>query len=280
MNIYNIHDKANLIALCSICHYAFDNEEWTFIPDDTETWLKSVESTPQIIQEYNSQRAVVFRRLLLQSDRDSKAFQDNDYKKAFIETPKKLWSGEPGVLIMRPAIYYCPPNAVFREALDNYNALRDLWFKYESPCSREQCPIFLQGEPEDTDDDGGDEDDEGNEGDGGEDEEDEEDDEENEDNKEDSYEDSEEEEEGDEDVSSSRKSRKGISKRQPDSASLQNSSTSKRAKKPKHKERDWMTSAPYDESVPYSHRYGYTWAGTTSNELMQLWQTNRKPGFK
>jgi hypothetical protein len=42
-------------------------------------------------------------------------------------------------------------------------------------------------------------------------------------------------------------------------------------------ERDWMTSTPYDESIPYSHRYGYTWAGSTSNELMQLWQAYRKP---
>ena len=31
-------------------------------------------------------------------------------------------------------------------------------------------------------------------------------------------------------------------------------------------------SSLYDESVPYSYRKGYTWAGTTANELMARWQ--------
>ena len=31
-------------------------------------------------------------------------------------------------------------------------------------------------------------------------------------------------------------------------------------------------SSLYDTSVPYSHRKGYTWAGTTANELMAIWQ--------
>ena len=30
---------------------------------------------------------------------------------------------------------------------------------------------------------------------------------------------------------------------------------------------DWMTTTPHDESIPYSHRYGYTWAGITSSGL-------------
>ncbi len=52
---------------------------------------------------------------------------------------------------------------------------------------------------------------------------------------------------------------------------------SKHRKNSKNMEGDWMTSAPYDESIPYSHRCGYTWAGPTSNELMKLWQVYRKP---
>ncbi len=31
-------------------------------------------------------------------------------------------------------------------------------------------------------------------------------------------------------------------------------------------------SSLYDTSVPYSYRKGYTWAGTTANELMAIWQ--------
>ena len=36
-------------------------------------------------------------------------------------------------------------------------------------------------------------------------------------------------------------------------------------------------SSLYDTSVPYSYRKGYTWAGTTANELMAIWQAYRMP---
>ncbi|MCJ1427397.1 hypothetical protein MMC29_005300 [Sticta canariensis] len=42
---------------------------------------------------------------------------------------------------------------------------------------------------------------------------------------------------------------------------------------------EWMTTTPYDESIHYSHRYGYTWAGTTSSEWMAMWQINRKNSY-
>ena len=45
----------------------------------------------------------------------------------------------------------------------------------------------------------------------------------------------------------------------------------------KKKHRDWMTSTPYDESIPFSHCYRYTWAGSTLNELMAMWQAYRGP---
>jgi len=193
---------------------------------------------------------------------------------------------------VRPPFWSPPrPTAELRQTLDNFGALQKLWLAYESPCSEENCPICQsnndgkQGKEDDLDDkdDEDDEDDDGNEEDGEEDgEEDSE-----EDSEEDGEEDGEEDEEGDEDISSSRKSRKRISKRQPDSTGQQSplqdfdtkksTQASKHRKKLKNTERDWMTSAPYDESIPYSHRYGYTWAGTTSNELMKLWQLYRKP---
>lgn len=37
-----------------------------------------------------------------------------------------------------------------------------------------------------------------------------------------------------------------------------------------------MTSAPYDKSVPITHHRGYTWAGMTSNKVMEMWQAYRK----
>ncbi len=39
-----------------------------------------------------------------------------------------------------------------------------------------------------------------------------------------------------------------------------------------YKESRHKKSSLYDTSVPYSHRKGYTWAGTTANELIAIWQ--------
>ena len=269
IQLHNIHDRGNLVALCKICHFAFDSDEWTFIPEDTTNWTQKIEATPQVIQEYNSQRNILFRRLLLVPDPDSEAFQDNYYKSAFTDSPTKIWPGDPGVVIVRPPPFPSDPTAELQKTLDDFRTLQKLWLRYKSPHSEEECPIChgnidgKQGKETDLDDKNDDEDDNGNEDDG------------------------EEDEKGDEDISSSRKSRKGTSKRQPDSTgqqpSLQDLDTkksiqaNKHRKMPKNTERDWMTSAPYDESIPYSHRYGYTWAGTTSNELMKLWQVYRKP---
>ena len=277
IQLHNIHDRGNLVALCSICHFAFDSDEWTFIPEDTTNWIQRIEAAPQIIQEYNSQRSIVFRRLLLAPDPDSIAFQDTHYKSAFTDNPTKIWPGEPGVVIVRPPPAPPPePTAELQETWDDFGALQKIWLAYKSPCSEGECPICQsksdgkQGK-EDNEDDEDDEEDE--------DEDDDRDDDRNE-------KDSEEDEEGNEDIRISRKSRKMMSKKQPDSTDQQSplqdvdakksTQASKHRKNLKNTERDWMTSAPYDESIPYSHRYGYTWAGTTSNELMKLWQVYRK----
>ena len=282
IQLNNIHDRGNLVALCSICHFAFDSDEWTFIPKDIVNWTQRIEATSQIIQEYNCQRSIIFRRLLLAPDPDSKAFQDTHYKSAFTNNPTKIWPGEPGVVIVRPPPAPPPePTAELQEILDEFGTLKKLWLAYKIPCSEENCPICESN----SDGKKGKEDDLDNK----DDEDDHEDDEDDEDNEDDgrNEEDSEEDEEVDEGISSSRKSRKRISKRQPDSTDQQpplqdfdtkkSTEASKRRKNSKNTERDWMTSAPYDESIPYTHRYGYTWAGTTSNELMKLWQVYRKP---
>lgn len=285
IQIDNIHDKRNLVALCSICHFAFDWDEWTFIPEDATEWIHRIESAPQIIQEYNSQKNVVFRRLLLVPDPDSKAFQDTHYRSAFTDNPTRIWSGEPGVVVVRQTpLFLSQSTAKLQETLDNFNVLQSLWFAYQSSCSEGNCPICQnksdgkQGKEDDKDDKDDSQDDDRNEENG------------------------EEDEEADGSTSSSRKSRKRISKRHPDSNGQQSpfqdvdvkkstraskyrrASIYRKASKPrkarknlKNTERDWMTTTPYDESIPYSHRYGYTWANTTSNELMEMWQVYRKP---
>src|SRR3954447_13302143 len=80
----NIHDTANLMALCKICHFAFDNKEWTFLPTDIKTWLQEakagVDGEAEVggdcILRWNAQRDVEFRRWRLIGDPDSEASQD------------------------------------------------------------------------------------------------------------------------------------------------------------------------------------------------------------
>ena len=272
IQLHNIHDPGNLVALCSICHFAFDSDEWTFIPEDTTDWVQRIEATPQTILEYNSQRNIVYRRLLLTPDPDSKAFQDAHYKSAFTHNPTKMWSGEPGAIMVRPLFPFPPkPTAELRKTLVNFKALQELWSTYTGSCSKDACPICQKKSEKE----------EGKEKD--------EDHEEEDDNEEDdrNEKDVEEHEEPSKDISSSRKSRKGKSKRRLDSAGQQSSrqplnvkkstQASKRRKISKSMGNIWIDSAPYDESVPYTHRYGYTWANTTSNQLMQMWQAYRKP---
>lgn len=270
IQLHNIHDKGNLVALCSICHFAFDGDEWTFIPEDTTDWIPRIKATPQTIPEYNSQRNIVYRRLLLTPDPDSKAFQDTHYRSAFVHNPTKMWSGEPGTIMVRPPFPLPPkPTAELRQTLVNFKALQELWSTYTGSCSKEDCPICRKKSEEE----------EGKERD----EDHEEDDEEDDRNEKDAEED----EEASQDISSSRKSRNRKSKRQLDGAGQQSSrqplnvkkssQACKRRKTSRSTRNIWIDSAPYDESVPYTHRYGYTWANTTSNELMQMWQAYRKP---
>jgi hypothetical protein len=119
--LQNIHATANLLALCSLCHFAFDNDEWIFIPEDITNWNKRIEATPRAIEEYNTQRDITFRRLLLVSDPESPAFQDSHYKSAFTDRPTKMWPGEPGILIIRPQ-----PNDIFPFSLELNKAIKHL----------------------------------------------------------------------------------------------------------------------------------------------------------
>src|ERR1700722_8583037 len=105
----NIHDTANLMALCKICHSAFDNKEWTFLPTDITTWLQEAKAEVErgaevdgeaeidgdFILRCNAQRDVEFRRWRLTNDPNSEASRDGSYASAFTDQPIKRWLGKP-----------------------------------------------------------------------------------------------------------------------------------------------------------------------------------------
>jgi hypothetical protein len=161
----NIHDTANLMALCKICHFAFDNKEWTFLPADITTWLQEakaeverraevereaeideeaevereaeideeteVDGEAEIDEDFiprrNAQRDVEFRRWRLIYDPDSEASRDESYTSAFGE-PIKRWLGESGVAILgSAAISETPTFPGMDEELKNaLNTYREL----------------------------------------------------------------------------------------------------------------------------------------------------------
>ncbi|KAI9808791.1 MAG: hypothetical protein M1825_003944 [Sarcosagium campestre] len=208
--------------------------------------------------------------MLLIPDPNTTAFQDTYYKSSFTDNPTEMWPGEPGVVIIR-SLPNNPlrPTAELKKTWNNFKALREIWLDYEGQYSKEDCPIRQkksddEQEKEDDKDDKDEGDDEDANGD---------------------EEDSEEDDQGSEDTSSSRKGRKRIYKQQDSThhqSPLQDidakklTPASKRRKDGKDKERHWRDAAPYDETVPYSHRHGYTWANSTANDVMQMWQAYRK----
>jgi hypothetical protein len=266
----NIHNTANLMALCKICHFAFDNKEWTFLPTDITTWLQDAkaEVDGDFILRCNAQRDVEFRRWRLIEDPDSEASRDAPYASAFTGEPIKRWLGEPAVAILGNAAISGTPtfpgmDEELRNTLNTYSELLWIWVKYKRPCSKGDCRIC---------NDGGDEDDEDDEGDNGQ-----------------------------SDQKRRRISRQGQqdgpSKPPPKSHQTGQSSTRKlrsgnrsirtttpgrsKVSMPRHitrkrnKSSQRKTSALYDKSVPYSHREGYTFATYTANDFIRLWQAYR-----
>jgi len=296
IQLENIHDAANLMALCKICHCAFDNKEWTFLPTDMTTWLQEakaevereaeVERDAEVEREAeverkaevgreaevdgdfilrcNAQRDVEFRRWRLTDDPDSEASRDGSYASAFTDEPIKRWLGEPGVTILGNAAISATPtfrgmDEELMNALDTYMELLRIWCNYNRPCSKGDCRIC---------NDGDDEDDEGD--------------------------------EGDNDQSDQKRRRMsrqgqqdGPSKPPPQSHQTGQSSTRKLrsgnrsirtttpgrskvyAAQKRNRSSQRKASALYDKSVPYSHREGYTFAECTANDLMRMWQIYR-----
>ena len=121
----NIHSIRNLIALCPICHFAFDLGEWTFLPTEMAAWVHVATAKPEEdppIPEYNARQDIERRRWRLRYDPDAQASQDDYYVSAFNNKPIKLWRGEVGLLILRNAAILSTPifwrDGVLVEALD------------------------------------------------------------------------------------------------------------------------------------------------------------------
>src|SRR5436305_10849601 len=82
--------QSSIDVVCKICHFAFDNKEWRFLPTDITTWLQEakaevereaevdgeVEIDGDFILRRNAQRDVEFRRWRLIDDPDSEASRD------------------------------------------------------------------------------------------------------------------------------------------------------------------------------------------------------------
>lgn len=254
----NIHSKSNLIALCSVCHYAWDSEEWTFLPECTSVWVKAANDEPEkeFVPMWNNQRDIQFRRWRLGVDPYSEASRDKDFNSAFTNNPLKTWTGEVGAVILSRQLLTTVvenPSPGLEEAIDEFCKLCSLWRSYKGSCSDPKCPV-CKGDGDRSDGDGGKDD---NDNAKGNDDQEEDQDRENRENEGDEGDEEEKEEDEGED------GRTGDKEYDEDEVDEEEEG---------QHEDDGKKSSLYDTSVPYSYRKGYTLAGTTSNELMAMWQ--------
>ncbi|KAI9776169.1 MAG: hypothetical protein M1839_000585 [Geoglossum umbratile] len=280
----NIHGIRNLIALCSICHLAFDQEQWTFLPKDIAAWVQEAKVKPEggSVLEHNAEQDMEFRRWRLQIDPDSEAAQDRHYISAFTDRPIQRWQGEPGALILRNiAILETPltpeTDVELKEALDIYDELRKIWTHSSNPCLKDRCRICSYESK--ADGDGGDKEEEEEEEDREDGEDEGEEDGEDEGDEEDGGDKGDRENERNEGGQSGSKARKTTHQDQLGRTPSTNRSRYNMARNTTQKENKpnrQKKSALYDKSVPYSHREGYTFADCTANDLMRMWQSNRR----
>jgi hypothetical protein len=90
--IIPIHDSSNLLALCSICHFAFDAKQWTFLPDDLRKWVDMLKRDPESghIRNWNSNWDVTFRRWRPVGAADWESSKDDAYVATFTKEPLKV----------------------------------------------------------------------------------------------------------------------------------------------------------------------------------------------
>lgn len=249
-------------------------------------WIKELQNNTFAKSEYNLQRDIEFRRLLL-SPSPSNAYDDSHYRSAFVNEPIKRWNGEPGVLIIRnfPLIGFETNNANVEKILSSFKVLHEIWMNIKIECALQPCELCTylksleelnskEDEIEDEDED----EDEGEHGNGNETKSAENPEEKNIKKDQDSK------REGKEKEDRKRKRTSGQGHSQALNAEFVTRPIKRLIrgrkifkKRAEEKEPDWMLTKPYDESIPYWNRYGYTWRNATSSSVMAMFQNYRQP---
>lgn len=292
------------MAFCKVCHKAFDENEWDFYPEDMSEWISILKQKPESRREMNSWRDIMFHRILVQPSPRSNAYADEHYRSAFVNEPVKLWKGEPGVQLIRGHGRVMPVISKRDEhysVMKTLQTLRETWVDFEDECTVENCRLCILTKPEENDmqeidedeilnedqdideelldeNDGRDQDPDYNPG----------------------Y-------DGVCDIENGRSTTnhrkpleiKGYSKistkdhsrtsalgphrpwnvkfiARPVKRLIQGRKALPAWPKRPGRERDWLNSRPYDESIPYSHQYGYTYATYTSNDWIASWRDRRE----
>ena len=256
-------------------------------------WIKELQINESAKMEYNVRRDIKFRRVLL-SPFPSDAYNDQNYRSAFVTEPIKQWKGEPGVLIIRNFTTFGieSNDANVEKLLTSFKILHQTWMNIKIKCALEDCDICnylksLETANEDTlenddenENEDGDKDDEKDQNEAGEIPE-----SQNSNNK-----GKEKENDDKEDRKRKRASTQGQSQARNyefvtrpikrlicGRKSLSKEMKAKLQEREDEREPDWMLTKPYDESIPYSHRHGYTYRNSTSASAMATWQAYREP---
>jgi HNH endonuclease len=241
-SLTNIHDPSNLVALCNLCHTAFDNFEWTFFPDDMNALIAEAEAGGNFAEAINDRREIRFRRWRLITSSDFEASNDPHFLSAFTNEPTKVWTGEIGAVIIRnpPALESPQVETETADALEQYFRLHHIWRVYNHPCSQENCPLCRPKEKPDNLGEGEDQDGEKN-------------------------------QEDDENEQGPSRKKRRMAPPKPRKYETRQSVAATRTHNSSMPKKDiWEQSAPYDTSVPFSHRKGYTFYNTTANELIDM----------
>lgn len=250
---------------------------------------------------YNFRRNIQYRRILLQFNSKFNAYQNKHYGAVFVEISIKSWPKESGVLIIRNVdiLSLSIENSEHIDIIKSYKELHILWLDSKNPCSLNDCQLCkklkFENDNEKIEKGGKSDDDE------------EEDENEAEMRKEKRKEEKEKEDKG---KSQDKKSGKDKDKKVENVDRNQRKSQNAKDKQhafsghydtlyrihrllPGHRKIRFHRSSRrsnqqrkkhrfklYDDCIPYTHRPGYTWAGSTSNELMIMWQAYRTPERK
>ena len=275
------------MALCMLCHFAFDNNEWGFLPNEASAWNEAIAANPAKIFEYNQLTSVLYRRIMYQPDRESLAFRNAHCRAAFRDVPVKVWTGEASITVMGNHFPGAVTPQIGRLAFQSFKRLIDTWEDFVGECPLVDCHLCQSHEQEriDDDDDDNDDDDEeedkdgdrdGNEGEEGKGKG-----KETEETEEEEADEYDEDEEGNEEASGCvQKKNKELLRGRPITPKSTNQDMRAMIRTVKDKDKAWQESAPYDTRVPFSHRKGVSHIYDTANDRIASFLASREVNRK